>query len=58
MGIQDLAVAAGLTPATVSAALSGKAVNLRSALAMTRALGDRPVIIEMAELMPDESMSP
>lgn len=58
MRMADLAVAAGVSPPTVSAALAGRAVNLRSAIALTRAIGSRPVLPEMDDFLPDAGISP
>ncbi len=43
----DLAQRAQLSPATVSAAIHGKALNVRSALALARAIGSCPVVTEL-----------
>lgn len=51
MGMSDLAAAAGVSPPTVSSALAGRPVNLRTALALATALSTRPVLPEMAGLI-------
>jgi lambda repressor-like predicted transcriptional regulator len=51
MDMSDLALAAGLSPATVSSALAGRPVNLRTALAVAAALRTKPVLPEMAGLI-------
>jgi transcriptional regulator with XRE-family HTH domain len=51
MRMCDLAEAAGVSPPTVSAAVAGRSVNLRTALALAKALSLRPVIAEMDGLI-------
>jgi DNA-binding LacI/PurR family transcriptional regulator len=51
MTIADAARAAGVSPATISSALAGRRVNLRTALALAAALRTRPVVDEMANLV-------
>jgi hypothetical protein len=51
MGISDLALAAHLSPATVSSALAGRTVNLRTALSLAKVLHTRPVLPEMVGLV-------
>jgi len=49
--MSNLADAAGISPATVSSALAGRPVNLRTAMALATALSTRPVLPEMAGLI-------
>jgi len=49
--IGELAQRARLSPATVSAAVHGKPLNVRSAVLLARALAARPVIRELEEWM-------
>jgi hypothetical protein len=51
MRMCDLAEAAGVSPPTVSAAVAGHCVNLRTALALARALRAQPVLSEMNDLV-------
>jgi helix-turn-helix protein len=47
----DLARAAGVSPGTLSAAMRGRRVNRRTVIRLAVALGDQPVIPEVALLL-------
>ena len=47
--VGDLAQRAHLSPATASSAVDGKAVNVRSAVLLARAVAASPVIEELEE---------
>lgn len=45
--LQEVAARAGISPATVSAAIHGRAVNMRTALRLARAVSSCPVVPEL-----------
>jgi hypothetical protein len=49
--LSDVARISGLTLPTISAAVSGRQVNVATALAVTRAVISRPVITELEALI-------
>ena len=55
MHMSDLALAAGVSLSTVSAAVAGRRINIRTALVLARALNSRPVIGDLANLVAEDS---
>lgn len=58
MDLTDLAAAAGLSSTTVASAVSGKAVNMSTALAVAQALKTRPIVEGLQELVPGLGQGP
>lgn len=52
LGVTELALISGLSCPTVAGALAGRRINMSSAVRLARALNSRPVISELAELVP------